>query len=86
MKAVIDRRTQNGRLAFDLDKFHYDLLRACRDKGTNRRKLAVEIGVSEDTLYFITTKNAIPSTVAMAAICKWGGLDIGDYSIDLEGA
>jgi DNA-binding XRE family transcriptional regulator len=81
---IIDHRTHRCRLAFDLERFDIDLRRVCNKRGISRRKAAIEIGVREDTLYFITHKHQVPSGVTMAAICKWSGLNCADYSINLE--
>jgi transcriptional regulator with XRE-family HTH domain len=71
------------RIGFALVKFNADIRRICKDREMSLRGMAEETGVREDTIYYMQCKGSVPDGTALAALCKWSGLKIGDYSIDL---
>lgn len=71
--------------AFDIVRFNADFIRHCYLIGTKRNGLAVEIGISPDTLYRMSS-GKVPGGEDLAALCKWSKLDITAYVLDLETA
>jgi len=68
-------------LAFDIDAFNLDVIRACNRAGISRRKLSLETGVKTDVIYRMTGGYA-PTARDLSALCKWAGLDVALYSIE----
>jgi hypothetical protein len=77
-------KSEKRRLKFDIRRFDADFRRVCKTKGLTLKQASIATGVHQDTLYFMKCINGIPDTISMASLCKWSGLNIGDYSIDTE--
>lgn len=78
------KRKEPRRIAFDVKKFENDLRRVCAERQITVARMALEIGVNNSSLSYMFSQRSVPDGVNLAALAKWSGLNIGDYSINLE--
>lgn len=72
------------RIAFDTKRFVRDLKTITKERGMTFTSLAREIGVHNSTLSYMNTIGSVPDGTTLAALAKWSGLNVANYSIDLE--
>ncbi len=72
------------RIAFDTKRFVKDLKIVAKERGMTFTSLAREIGVHDSTLSYMNTIGSVPDGTSLAALAKWSGLNVADYSVDLE--
>lgn len=77
--------THKRELGFDSKRFYFDIRKVCKDRHTTMSKMCAETGVDNGSLSRVGTKGAIPDGATLAALCKWSGLNIVNYHVDLRG-
>lgn len=78
------QRKEPRRIGFDTKKFENDLRRVCAQRRISIARMALEVGVNNSTLSYMFSQGCVPDGINLAALSKWSGLNIGDYSVNLE--
>jgi len=61
-----------------------DLRFICIERDISLKIMCEKIGVNRRTITAMHGGVGTPDGASLAALCKWSGLDVADYSIDLE--
>lgn len=80
MKPISERT-----IGFDTRRFYADLQRAAKAAGISMNRVASINGIDPASLSRVRTRGAVPDGAGLAALCKWAGLNVADYSVDLSG-
>lgn len=76
------KRHEPRQISFDHARFYEAIKREAKARGLSMWDVGIESGVDHSTISKVQKRN--PDVVTAAALAKWSGLDVAQFSIDRE--